>query len=262
MKYNDLTNLKGLNAVVTGGTGYLGNSICEVLLEAGATVVAVSRGESPNFNEEIFKSSNFKTYKYDLSSKEGVNQFFNAIDEEYNTLDILVNNSYTWPQKVHFLDQDWDDFKKTINIGLISQIYLTKLVFKKMINKNNGGSIINISSMYGKVSPDFAIYRDSGMGNAIDYGITKAGMLQFTKYLASIGGKYNIRSNSISPGPFPRPGALDGKEWFEDELNKKNMLCRVGKPEELKGAVLLLSSELGSYITGEDIAVDGGWTAW
>ena len=117
--------------------------------------------------------------------------------------------------------------------------------------------------MYGVVSPDFRIYRESGMGNAAHYGATKAALIQMTRYLAVKGGPLNIRVNAISPGPFSRPGTFEnGKEWFREELVNKVPLKRIGENWELKGVIALLASDLGTYITGQNICVDGGWTIW
>jgi len=262
MSIKDLMKLNGRMAIVTGGAGFLGSQMCSALLELGARVVSVSRGKSQAYTKELESNNNFISMKYDLSLKKAVHDCIDEIRSMSDSIDILVNNSYTWPKVVQFLDQDWKDFEQTMKTGIVAQLYITKLVFNIMIEQRKGGSIINIGSMYGKVSPDFGIYRDSGMGNAVEYGATKAGMIQITKYIASLGGKHNIRCNSISPGAFPRPGTFVGKEWFEGELKRKTMLNRVGGGEELKGAILLLATDLGAYITGADISVDGGWTAW
>ena len=116
--------------------------------------------------------------------------------------------------------------------------------------------------MYGIVSPNFQIYRDSGMGNAAEYGATKAALIQITKYLAVKGAPKNIRVNAISPGPFSKPGSFDGKEWFKQELINKMPLNRIGENWELKGTVVFLASNLSTYVTGQNISVDGGWTIW
>ena len=261
MKIQEMMDLNGKTALVTGGPGYLGSVMCSALIELGAKTVAVSRGKSPTYLDKLNDNNNFQLIKKDLSQKKGVDEFIEEVYSQYDCIDILINNSNTWPTIVNYLDQDWHDFEGTVNASIISQLYLTKFIFSDM-KKKKSGNIINIASMYGKVSPDFRIYKEPGMGNAIEYGIAKAGMIQFTKYLASLGGKYNIRCNSISPGPFPRPGSFDGKEWFESALNDKIMLGRTGKREELIGATVFLATDLSSYVTGIDISVDGGWTAW
>ena len=129
-------------------------------------------------------------------------------------------------------------------------------------NADGGVSIVNIASMYGKVSPDPSIYGDSGQNNPIHYGATKAGMIQMTRYLACHLAGRNIRVNSISPGPFPRPGIKDSAPDFMMQLEKKVPMGRIGNASELVGPVLFLLSPSASYITGIDLPVDGGWTAW
>ena len=246
----------GKVAVVSGGTGWLGSAISEALAEAGFEVFTLSRGKSGNF---LPIHPNIRSIEVDLSSEQGCKDALVSVDR---SVDVLVNNSYSWPQKVHFQDQTWEDISSTLQNGFVSPLVLSRCVMTEMMQRGSGGSIINISSMYGHVSPDLRIYGNSGMGNAIEYGASKAAILQATRYLAVLGGPHKIRVNSISPGPFSRPGSLDGKEWFKENLEEKVPLARIGQPHELKGAVILLATDLGSYITGTDIKVDGGWTSW
>lgn len=245
----------GSVAVVTGGTGWIGSAISNALEDSGFRVFTVSRGKSQNFLQFGQQLTG------DLSTQAGCDEVYSQILDRTHCIDVLVNNSFSWPTKVHFLDQQWDDFKTTAENGLVSQLYFTKLIMKKMID-DTSGSIINICSMYGHSSPDLRIYEDSGMGNAVEYGAVKAAMLQSTRYLAGLGGPYGVRVNSISPGPISRPESLDGKEWFKKNLENKTMLGRIGTPEDIQGAAVLLATEAGSYITGTDIRIDGGWTAW
>lgn len=129
-----------------------------------------------------------------------------------------------------------------------------------MLEKRKG-TILNIASMYGVVSPNPEIYGTSGQNNPANYGAGKAAIIQFTRYLACHYGRKGIRANSISPGPFPNDQTQLNKEFIA-QLSNKTALGRIGLPDELKGAVLLLVSSAGSYITGQNLAVDGGWTAW
>ena len=121
MRVKELMDLTGKNAVVTGGTGYLGWSMSEALMELGANVVAISRGESPAFNNDDFDKGKFQNFYHDLSHKDGVNECYEHIVNEYDGIDILVNNSYTWPKKVHFLEQEWEDFEETLDIFLLDR---------------------------------------------------------------------------------------------------------------------------------------------
>jgi len=115
--------------------------------------------------------------------------------------------------------------------------------------------------MYGVVSPDPRIYGDSGYDNPPNYGAGKAAIIQFTRYAACHLAAKGIRVNAISPGPFPNPKVQENK-WFISNLKNKVPLGRIGQPGDLKGAVVFLASEGSSYITGQNIVVDGGWTVW
>lgn len=264
MLIKDLADLSGSTAIVTGGSGYLGSQISSALLELGATVIAVSRGKSQTYAQELDDDENFISLQHDLSSKEGVDGLLEATSSYQ--VGILVNNFYTFPKTFNLLDQDWLDYEQTLNSGIISPLYLSKEILKRMIDSQRGGSIVNIASMYGKVGPDFSIYGDTDMkqkiGVGIEYGAAKAALIQATKYIASFAGKYGIRCNSISPGPFSKPGTFENREFFEKNLTNKTMLKRIGCKDELKGAIALLATDLGAYVTGADIPVDGGWTAW
>jgi len=127
--------------------------------------------------------------------------------------------------------------------------------------KQTGGSIINIASMYGMVSPDPAIYGESKFNSPANYGAGKAAVIQFTKFCAVHLAKYKIRVNAVSPGPFPSPSVQMNKT-FISKLVEKVPLKRIGHPSELNGVIVLLCSEASSYITGQNISVDGGWTSW
>lgn len=127
--------------------------------------------------------------------------------------------------------------------------------------KASKGVIVNITSMYGHVAPDYRIYDGKEFANPPSYGAAKAGVIQLTKYLASFLSPYGVRVNALSPGPFPFPETQKNNDFIE-KLASKNMLNRIGQPEDLKGAIALLCSDASSYMTGQNICVDGGWAAW
>ena len=258
---NELIDLKGRTAIVTGGTGWLGAPMCEALSELGCNVFAVSRGKSTSFTTHI-NVSNFHTVIADITA-DPMSSIVDVVLNRTGRIDILINNSHEWSKELDFENLTVDGATRAATDGFVGPLMLTQAVYGVM-KAQGGGSIINVASMLGHVAPNHAIYRDTpGMGNAIQYGAMKAAMLQATRYIASIGGKHGIRCNSISPGPFSRPGSFDNdRGWFEEELQKKTMLGRVGRPEELKGVIAFLASDMSSYVTGADIAVDAGWRAW
>jgi gluconate 5-dehydrogenase len=128
------------------------------------------------------------------------------------------------------------------------------------------GSIVNISTMYAQVAPDPRLYEGTTFVNPPGYSSAKAGMVAFTRYVASFWGSYGIRANAILPGPFSNtedagPNSVDLADPFLVRLGNKTSLGRRGQPEELAGALLFLASDASSYVTGHALAVDGGWTA-
>jgi len=252
-----LMTLEGKVAVVTGGGGHLGLEICKALLELGAQVTVVGRNPSKIEPLRSAFAEKVTFLKVDLNAKDSLPILEENLPQRF---DVLVNNALTWPATPQFEKVQWDEIQVTLSSGIISPIMLSKLAFVRMAEK--GGVILNNASMYGSVSPDFRIYRDSGMSNGIDYNAAKAAIIQVTKYLAVKGAPLGIRVNAFSPGPFSPPGAFDGKDWFRDELLRKMPLARIGQKWEIKGVIAFLATDLSSYVTGQNIPVDGGWTIW
>jgi gluconate 5-dehydrogenase len=254
----DLMSLEGKQAVVTGGGGHLGLEISRALLELGASVLVLGRHRDKiapltgEFGDRV------QFQQVDLNSRDAVLGLDATLPR---TLDILVNNAFTWPKNPRFEELEWDAVTATLTSGVTSPVAMARLAFDRM-KSNGGGVILNNASMYGMVSPNFRIYRDSGMSNAIEYNAAKAAIIQVTKYLAVKGAPLGIRVNAFSPGPFSPPGAFDGKEWFHDELVQMMPLRRIGQKWEIKGVVAFLASDLSTYVTGQNIPVDGGWTTW
>jgi len=145
--------------------------------------------------------------------------------------------------------------------GSINSVFrLSQIVLDHMVERGYG-KIVNVSSMYGIVAPDVSIYEGNEFYNPVNYGVGKAGIIQFTKYIAAVYGRHGITCNAISPGPFPSLSVQTNTEFIE-RLRKKVPLGRIGNPNELKGVIALLASDASSYINGANICIDGGWTVW
>jgi len=261
----DLFSMEDKVVVITGAAGHLGSAMTEGLLEFGASVVGV--GNSERKPEEIVR--NGRTYdrlfpvKCDISNTESVKEMFRRAEELCGKIDVLINCAVFWAgigPDASIENMTDEDFARGMDGALDSTFRCTREVIP-YLDKNGGGAIVNIGSMYGVVSPDPRIYGDSGQNIPAYYCTGKAGVLQLTRYSAAHMAKKNIRVNCIIPGSFAAPEKTTSEEFLRN-LEGKTMLGRVGKPRELVGAVLLLSSDASSYMTGSGITVDGGWTAW
>jgi len=252
-------SLKGKNIVITGGYGHLGKHITEAILEAEGNAIVCGRNED-KFKQVFKKSKRLDFFYMDISDEESINQAVEKIIQKYGYINGLVNNAaFTVSKK--FEELTTEDLKKGIEGTLVSTFSVIKAVYPYMKN-TTGASIVNISSMYGIVSPDFRIYENAKQFlNPINYGAGKAGVIQLTKYLAVYLAKYGIRVNCISPGAFPSEYVKKNKDFIK-KLEEKIPLGRIGNPKELKGATIFLLSEASSYITGHNLIVDGGWTVW
>ena len=259
----DIFSLKGKTAIVTGGAGHLGTAFSEAFAEAGANVIIASRNEKKclELAERLRNEYGIASVgmELDVSSLDSITKCWEDVYSKTGSIDILVNNAiYGTSGSIETLSED--DWAKGID-GTINNVFrCTKAVIPYM-KRQKAGAIINISSMYGCVSPDPRIYGDSGFDSPPNYGAGKSAIVQFTKYCACHLADSGIRVNCISPGPFPTP-EVQKEEWFIDSLNNKNPLGRIGQPADLKGVIILLASDASNYMTGQNIFVDGGWTIW
>lgn len=256
-KLENIFQLENKIVLVTGGYGYLGKAICEGLSKAGATVFVLGKSEN-KFNITFAGSQNIFFQKFDISDTNSVKKGFSLIYEKAKKIDVLINNAfYSKGQNPETMtDEEWSYGIE----GSLNSVYrCIREVLPFM--KSKGGKIINVSSMYGVVSPDFSIYEDNDFLNPPHYGAAKAGILQMTKYYACYLGKHNIQVNAVTPGAFPSK-EVQTHEKFIENLKNKSPLNRIGNPKDLQGAFILLSSKASDFITGQNIVIDGGWTAW
>ena len=236
--------------IITGGNGLLGKAMVSRILTEGAFCVNM------DINHETNKD--LSQVNCDITNQDSINHAIKLVVDTYSRIDGLVNNAYPrtkdWGNK--FEDIQFDSWKKNVDMQMNSSFYMCQKVLEQMkIQKS--GSVINITSIYGVVGNDFTVYEGTDGTSPAAYSAIKGGIINFTRYLASYFGKYNIRTNCVSPG-----GVFDYQhETFVTNYEKKVPMQRMGTPEDIAPSVAFLLSDDSKYITGQNIIVDGGWTA-
>jgi NAD(P)-dependent dehydrogenase (short-subunit alcohol dehydrogenase family) len=258
----DLFNLEGRVALVTGGAGYLGGEIADALAELGAHVAVASR----DLEKCRAKAAMLATHgrpvhatRIDLADALTIQPCIDDVVVALGSLDILVMCAWSGRKNSWetINDDDWDN---DIEICLNGVYRTIKAAFPAL--RAARGVILNVGSMYGHVAPDYRLYEGVPQANPPSYGAAKAGVIQLTRYLSSFLSPHGIRVNCLSPGAFPFESTQKQYPEFIARLSAKNPLGRVGRSHEVKGAAALLCSDAGSYITGQNICVDGGWAVW
>jgi 2-deoxy-D-gluconate 3-dehydrogenase len=251
-KSDNIFDLEGKIAIVTGASRGLGKAMAIGLAKAGAIVVVTDVLDTSETVNEI-KKINRESFglKVDVSNKSVVESMVKQILKKFGRIDILVNNAgilrTSDAEKL-----DIEDWRKVIDINLTGQFLCAQAVGKHMIRQRSG-KIINISSIAGL----------SGYASSAPYSASKAGVISLTKTLAAEWGKYYINVNAICPGIFATDMTKDylKDEQFKSMIKTKVPLARYAEPEELIGTVVFLASKASDYITGHSIVIDGGWTA-
>jgi NAD(P)-dependent dehydrogenase (short-subunit alcohol dehydrogenase family) len=271
----DKFNLKDKVAIVTGGVGLLGAEFCKTLAEAGAAVAVVDLNAdaatkvADNLTQSGFKAKGIPT---DITKPDSVNGMVDSVLKAFGRLDVVVNSAALDPKfdpdaaskgiaPGAFEDYPLEQWNAAMNVNLTGMFLVTQACVKPMIAQGKKGSIINICSTYGLNGPDQRIYIKDGKRVAfkpVYYTTTKAGVMGFTKYLAAYYAGTEIRVNALTPG-----GVYNNhEEYFVKNYSAKTIMGRMAKKDEMNGALLFLASEASSYMTGNNVIVDGGWTAW
>ncbi|MCC6683279.1 MAG: SDR family oxidoreductase [Phycisphaeraceae bacterium] len=243
-------------ALVAGGGGYLGEPVCHALAAHGAHVIVadLNLDAARRVAQGADKFGSAEARQLDVGDEASIVQVIESIP----TLDALVNMAtFSFGKE---LDQiTAEQWNTGLNVTLTGPFLLSRAAAERMPQR--GGSIVHFASMYGLVSPDPRAYEGICSPNPPDYGAAKAALLQLTRYQAVFWAKRRIRVNAVAPGPFPNP-QLQTDARFIDRLSQRVPLGRVGRAQEIAGAVVYLSSEAASFVTGTCLTVDGGWTAW
>lgn len=257
MNVDELFNLKGKIAIVTGTSSGLGQVYADTLASKGANIAMCARRieRVEEFAKGLEQKYGIKTFtmKVDVKDESMVRDFVSKTVEKFGRIDILVNNAGV-ADETPSTEVKKEVWQNVIETDLVSVFVFSREVAKQMI-KQKSGKIINIASIYGQVADIFPVS---------SYHAAKGGVINMTKALAVEWADYGINVNAIGPGYFPSEMT---KEAFEDPkmhdyLKSKAPLKRTGVEDDLKGALVLLSSHAGDYITGQTIFVDGGWTIW
>jgi gluconate 5-dehydrogenase len=252
-------DLKDRIVLLTGGYGHLGSAIANSLLFHNATVIILGRDQEKfgkTFGPDRIDRLHF--LECDIASTESITKAFAKVAEQFAKIDVLINNAfYSKGQSPETMtDEQWA-YGVDGTLNSVFRCIRESIPYLKL----SKGKIINVSSMYGMVAPDFSIYNDFPQFlNPPHYGAAKAGVIQLTKYYASYLGAHGICVNTVTPGPFPSK-QVQYEEGFIENLKEKTMLKRIGQPEDLAGAFVFLASSMADFITGQNIVVDGGWTA-
>jgi NAD(P)-dependent dehydrogenase (short-subunit alcohol dehydrogenase family) len=236
--------------IVTGGSGLLGKDIVkDINAKKGIAINAEIK-----FKDNLDKNEVF----CDITNENSISEMVSKVLERYGRIDGLVNNAYPYTKDWGnaFEDVSLESWKKNVDMQLNSCFSISQAILAVM-SKQNNGSIVNIASIYGVVGNDFTIYNNTGLTSPAAYSAIKAGIINFSRYLASYYGHLGIRVNCVSPG-----GIFNNQNpVFVQQYESKVPLKRMAKPEDISPAVSFLLSDEAKYITGHNLIVDGGWTA-
>lgn len=254
-------DLAGRTILVAGGAGYLALPCCELLADLGANLVIADI--DPKRLEDAGRAAMTRGRKVtllplDIGDEASILACVRHAAKVSGSLWGVVNATFG-STGARFDDLTAEQFDRANRLNLTGTFLLAREAAGHM---PAGGSLVMYSSMYGLVAPVPANYPDGMAPNPIEYGAGKAGIVQMVRYMAGHFGPRNIRVNAVAPGPFPHPPTQQGSAEFMDNLSRSTMLGRIGRREELAGPTAFLLSDASSYITGQCLSVDGGWTSW
>jgi NAD(P)-dependent dehydrogenase (short-subunit alcohol dehydrogenase family) len=261
---SQLMNLKGRRALITGAAGGIGRVIAQTLAEMGSDLILVDRPGS-NYEELIPLLKKWdidvQILDCDLEIQSERELLIKSVTQKYG-VDVLINNAAFVGSSglkgwgTTFEHQSVETWRRALEVNLTAVFDLCK-GFTETLSKNGHGSIINIGSIYGSYGPDYSLYEGTAMGNPAAYAASKGGLIQLSRWLATTIAP-RVRVNTISPG-----GVFRGQpEVFVKRYEARTPLARMAREDDFKGAIAFLASDLSGYVTGQNLAVDGGWGVW
>jgi len=264
--FKELCSLSGRNALITGASGELGKVFAETLGELGANLILVDLPGTSlvNLSSKIADQWKVKVnyYEIDLEIEMQRKNLINTVINEIDQLNILVNNAgfvgttnlTGW--NTAFEKQSIESWRRAFEVNLTAVFELCR-GFAPIMKDSIGASIVNISSIYGLLGPDWRLYAETSMGNPAAYSASKGALIQFTRWLSTTLAPL-VRVNALCPGGIFR----NQLESFVTKYEHRTPMARMAKEEDFKGALAFLASDLSLYVTGQSLNVDGGWSAW
>lgn len=261
-----LTDMTGRRAVIAGGAGHIGRAAAEAFAELGAAVVLLDLEAERTAAAAAAVAERFggeaTGLAVDLEDEADLCRAAEAIGTRFGTVDVLVNaaalvssmplEGWTTP----FEQQSAATWRRALEVNLTAPFVLVQALIGPL-RRSGHGAVINVGSIYGMVGPDLGLYEGTGMGNAAGYAASKGGLLQLTRWLATVLAP-EVRVNALTPGGVWR----NQPEAFHARYKARTPLGRMGAEEDMKGAFAYLGSDLSAYVTGQNLVVDGGWTIW
>lgn len=254
----DRFDLDDTTAVVTGGAGLIGEAVSRGLADHGATVVVADLDGSGGAALAADLGDRARFVPTDVTDEADVTALVETVADDFGSLDALVNAAYPRNENYGrpYEEVTLDDWTENVTLHLGSYFYAAQQAALVMADQPSGGSVVNFGSIYGVEAPDFTVYDGTGLTSPVEYSAIKGGILNLTRYMASYLGERGVRVNAVSPG-----GVFDGQdETFVEQYEARTPMGRMADPEDVVGPVVFLVSDAASYVTGQNLVVDGGWT--
>jgi NAD(P)-dependent dehydrogenase (short-subunit alcohol dehydrogenase family) len=264
--FSELSSLSGRTALITGATGGLGKVFAETLAELGANLILVDLPGSDldALTQELINRWHIdaKSFHCDLELGAKRSELIKKVVNLTGELNVLINNAAFvgssdlpgWA--VDFEDQSLETWRRALEVNLTATFDLCQGLCPKL-KASKGSSIINIASIYGMLGPDWSLYEGTNLSNPAAYGVSKGGLIQLTRWLATTISP-EVRVNAVSPGGIFRHQEQD----FVRRYESRTPIGRMASEEDFRGIIAFLASDLSRYVTGQVISVDGGWTSW
>jgi NAD(P)-dependent dehydrogenase (short-subunit alcohol dehydrogenase family) len=264
MKHAMYEDLEGKNVLITGGDGFLGRALCTEFARQGANLIIMDKVAVDQAFLDVLRSQGVEIefIQVDFESQDSRTDAISKMDSKYLKLDVLINNAafvgttaaLGWA--VPFAEQSIETWRKAIEVNLTTPFHLVQGLFK-LLEKSDNPVVVNLGSIYGSLGPDWEMYAGTSMGNPAAYAASKGGLIQLTRWLATTLGP-KVRVNCVSPGGISR----NQDEKFVKKYVTRTPLSRMAVEDDVVNAILFLSTSSANYITGQNLEVDGGWSAW